>query len=205
MGGLLILFLIGAYAWTGYKIVRCVRPAWGKTLVVVMLLLAPTADAIYGRIKLERLCESEGGLHVYRMVEGVAGFDDPKSRPDESTLRIRKYKFVEGIELDGSRSRLSVLLDGTYLREKGVTPISEYVYESTRGDDKDIYYRYEQRIRVRATGEIIGNNVDYSYAGGWFERFVSGIYAARGVGGSCNSFIPATKFIPTVLKPIGLE
>jgi hypothetical protein len=205
MGGLLVLFLIGLYVIGGNKLVRRTRSLWGKALIVVVAILIPTADAVYGRYKLREMCAAEGGLRIYRVVEGVAGFDDPKSRPDESWLRIRKYQFVEGEELSGKRSRLSVRPDGTFLREEGITPISEYVYEDERNDRKNIYHRYEQRIRAKASGEILGRNIDFNYAGGWFERFVNGLYATRGTAGTCGPFISATKFVPQILKPIKSE
>jgi hypothetical protein len=205
MGGLLVLFLIGLYIWIAFKIVRHTRPLWGKGLIIVAAILIPTADAVYGRYKLKEMCAAEGGLRIYRVVEGVAGFDDPKSRPDESELRIRKYQFVEGKELSGKRSRLSVRPDGTYIREEGITPISEYVYENERGNDKDIYYRSEQRIRVKISGEILGRYIDFNYAGGWFERFVNGLYAARGTAGTCGPFLYATELVPQILKPIKSE
>jgi hypothetical protein len=202
MGGLLVLFLVGLYLWAGYKVVRYVRPFWGKALVVIAVLLIPTADAVYGRYKLKQMCAAEGGLRIYRVEEGVKGFDDPKSRPDESWIGSGKFQFVEGKELSGKRSRLSVRPDGTYLHEEGIKPISEYVYEDENGNDKDIYSQYEQRIRVRATGEIIGRYIDFNYAGGWVSRMINGIYAARGTAGTCGPFISKTHFIPQILKPI---
>lgn len=205
MGGLLLLFLIGLYFWAAYKIVRYARPVWGKALIVLAALLIPTADAVYGRYKLKEMCAAEGGLRINQVVEGVTGFDDPKSRPDESWIGTGKFRFVEGKELSGKRSRLSVQPDGTYLREVGITPISEYVYEVERGGDKDIYYKTEQRIRVKTNGEILGRYIDFNYAGGWFERFVSGIYAGRGTAGTCGPFIYKTELVSQIIKPIKSE
>lgn len=202
MGGLLILFLMGLYLWGAYRIVRRTPPLWGKALVVLAALLIPTADAVYGRYRLKEMCAAEGGLRIYRVMENVAGFEDPKSRPDESWIGAGKFQFVEGEELSGKRSRLSLRPDGTYLHEVAITPISEYVYEKEHGNDKDIYYRYEQRIRVRATGEVLGRYIDFNYAGGWVSRMINGIYAARGTAGTCGPFIYKTEFVPQILKPI---
>lgn len=202
MGGLLVLFLIGLYAWGAYKVVSRARPIWGKALIVVVAILIPTADAVYGRYKLREMCATEGGLRIYRVVEGVAGFDNPKSRPDEGWLTQNGYKFVEGEELSGKRSRLSLRPNGTFLREEGIAPISEYVYEYELGDAKDIFYRIEKRIRARATGEILSRSVNFSYAGGWFERFVNGLYAARGTAGTCGPDVDITRFVAQTLKPI---
>ena len=186
MGGLLILFLAGLYIWGTNKLVRRIQPIWGKALIVIAAILIPTADAVYGRYKLKEMCAAEGGLHIYRVVEGVAGFDNPKFQPDEGWLTKHGYKFIEGKELSGKRFRLSLRPDGTFLREEDITPISEYVYEDEHGNDKDIYSRYEQRIRVRATSEILSKAVNISYEGGWLERFAAGVYAAKSYAGSCQ-------------------
>ena len=201
MGGLLILFLIGLYIWIAKKILRRVRPVWGKALVVIAALLIPTADAVYGRHKLKEMCAAEGGLRIYRVVEDVEGMDFLNSSTEKSWLETTGYKFVEGQD-KGKRSRLSVLPDGMYLHEAGITPISEYVYELDVEDAKGIYSRAERRIRVRATGEILGRDVNIGYAGGWFQRFVASLYAARGNGGTCGNLTGITEFVTQTLKPI---
>lgn len=201
MGGLLVLFLIGLYVWLAYKVVRRARPLWGKAVIVVVAILIPTVDAVYGRYKLKEMCAAEGGLRIYRVVEGVAGFDNPKFQPDEGWITQNGYKFVEGKELSGKRSRLSRRPDGTFWREEGITPISEYVFEYELGDTKDIFLRIEKRIRVRATGEILSRTVNFSYAGGWLERFINGLYAARGTAGTCGPDVDITRFVAQTLKP----
>jgi hypothetical protein len=200
MGGLLVLFLIGLYIWIAFKIVRHTRPLWGKGLIIVAAILIPTADAVYGRYKLKEMCAAEGGLRIYRVVEGVAGFDNPRSEPIEQWLRREGYKFIEGEELSGKRSRLSLRPDGTVFREVGVTPISEYVYGDTLGKSDDVFLRIEKSIRVRSTGEVLSRAVNISYAGGWFERFVAGIYAARGTAGICGPDIYITELVTKTLK-----
>jgi len=62
MGGLAVLLLLGFYLWGAYKIVRLAKPRWAKALVILVVILIPTADAVYGRIKLRQMCEAEGGL-----------------------------------------------------------------------------------------------------------------------------------------------
>jgi hypothetical protein len=56
MGGLLVLVLVGLYLWIAYVAVRKVPKVWGKALALVVVVLIPTADAVYGRIKLKHLC-----------------------------------------------------------------------------------------------------------------------------------------------------
>ena len=201
MGGLLVLFLVGLYLWAGYKVVRWTPTIWGKALVIIAAVLIPTADAVYGRYKLKEMCAAEGGLHIYRVVEGAKGFDDPADVPREESIRNDGYKIVEGQELSGKRSRLSLRPDGSVFRDEGITPTSEYVYELDKGDSKEIYHRTESRIRVRNTGEVLGRAVNIRYAGGWFERFVAGVYAARGTAGTCGPLVYRTELLSRTLKP----
>ena len=200
MGGLLVLVLIGLYIWATKKAMYRVQPAWKKGLVLLAAILLPTVDAVYGRFKLRQMCEAEGGLRIFRVVEGAAGFDDPTDEPREQSIRNDGYKFTEGEELGGKRSRLSLRPDGTIFREVGITPISEYVYELDKGNYRDTYQRIESRIRVRSTGEILSRAVNISYAGGWVERFVNGLYAARGSAGNCGPLVYRTELVTKTLK-----
>jgi len=186
MAALLIFFLAWLYYRVVRKVLKRVKPYWGKALVIVIALLIPTADAVYGRHKLKRLCVQEGGLHIYRVVEGVKGFESPSIRPDKAWLSAGEYQFMEGEDSPGKYSRLSLRPDGTYLHEVDITPMSEYVYEYIPGGIKNIYSKAEQRVYVRATGEVLGRYVNISYAGGWLERAINGLYAARGNSGVCE-------------------
>jgi hypothetical protein len=125
MGGLLVLALIAGYIWGAAKLFKHVGPYWAKALVVVAAILIPTADAVYGRIKLKQMCEAEGGLHIYRVVEGAEGFDALSLGPDDEWILKYGYRFVEGDEINGKKSRLSLQPDGKVVREVGVTPITE--------------------------------------------------------------------------------
>lgn len=205
MGGLLVLVLIGTYVWGATKLFKRAGTYWAKALIVVVAILIPMADAVYGRIKLKQMCEAEGGLHIYRVVEGVEGFDDPSTPPYEEWITKYGYRFVEGDEVNGKESRLRLQADGTILRENQVTPISEYVYEMDKGDHRDVFHRTESRIRARNSDETLSRAVNIRYAGGWFERFVNGLYAATGSAGNCGPIVHSTELISKTLKPIKRE
>lgn len=205
MGGLLVLALIGGYVWGATKLFKYVCPYWAKALVVLAAILLPTADAVYGRIKLKQMCEAEGGLHIYRVVEGAEGFDALSLRPDDEWILKYGYRFIEGQELSGKRSRVSLQPDGKTVREVGVTPITEYILEWDNGDSRDVFDRSGTHIRVRSTGEILSRYVNINYAGGWFERFVSGLYASRGTAGMCGPVVSVHELVAKTLKPINLE
>lgn len=205
MGGLLVLALIGGYVWGAAKLVKHADTHWMKTLIVVAAILIPTADAVYGRIKLKQMCEAEGGLHIYRVVEGVEGFDDPSGPPYDEWITQYGYLVVEGTELGGKRSRLTLESDGKINREVGITPMTEYIYEMDKGDSREVYLRSGSHIRARSTGEVLARDVNINYAGGWFERFVNGLYAARGTAGTCGPVVSIHTLIISTLKPIKRE
>lgn len=206
MAALLIFFLTWLYYRAVRKVLKRVKPYWGKALVIVIALLIPTADAVYGRHKLKRLCAQEGGLHIYRVVEGVKGFESPSIRPDKAWLSAGEYQFMEGEEYPGKYSRLSLRPDGTYLREVDISPQSEYAHKYIPGKIKDIYSKAEQRVYVRATGEVLGRYVNIYYAGGWVERAINGLYAARGNSGMCEPhFMHSEDFILKVLRPVSVS
>lgn len=204
MGGLLVLALMVAYIWGAKKLVKRANTLWSKTLIVIVAVLIPTADAVYGRFKLKQMCEAEGGLHIYRVVEGVEGFDDP-SGPYEEWITRYGYRVVEGTEIGGKPSRLSLQPDGKIVREVGLTPTTEYIFERNKGDSGNIFNRYGSQIRVRSTGEILSRNVNIRYAGGWFERFVNRLYAAQGTAGTCGSTASQYEIVTKTLKPIKRE
>lgn len=202
MGGLLVLFLAGLYVWGTTRIVRRIPPTWGKALVIIAAILIPTADAVYGRYKLKEMCATEGGLRFYRVVENVKGFDAPSFRPDDEWILKYGYQLVEGVELGGKHSRLSLGHDGKITREVGIVPVAEYIYEMDKGDSRDIFDRSGTHIRVRSTGEILSREININYAGGWVERFTNGIYAARGTAGTCGPVVSIHELITKTLKPI---
>lgn len=205
MGGLLVLALIAGYIWGVSKLFKRVGPLWAKVLLVVAAILIPTADAVYGRIKLKQMCEAEGGLHIYRMVEGVEGFDYPTMEPNDEWITKYGYRFVEGEEVGGKRSRVSLLPDGKTTREVDVSPMSKYAFEVRLGDVRDIYFRTESRVIEKGSSEILARYVNIGYAGGWFERFVNGLYAATGNAGSCGLTVYPSELITKTLKPIRQE
>lgn len=94
MGGLAVLVIVGLYVFIAYKVMKVVERKWLKAVVIGVALLIPTADAIYGRIKLKRMCEAEAGLKVFRVVEHVEGF--MASTADESWIKQYGFLFSEG-------------------------------------------------------------------------------------------------------------
>ena len=203
MMGLYFLVLIGGYIWLVSKIRKCVHPYWVKVLVTVIAILIPTADAIYGRIKVQLMCKADGGVHIYRVVEDVEGFGKLNDQPYEKYLKMG-FKYMEGIS-EGQPSRMTLSENGVVNLEIGVDPISEYVvYESNFGKNKDIFSRAENSIRVRSTGEILSRDTNISFRGGWFERFMGDTISGPS-GESFTACVPlifSEELVTKTLKPI---
>jgi hypothetical protein len=203
MGGLGVMILVGLYIWAAYVLVRRSKPRWGKALVAAIFLLVPTADAVYGRIRLKQMC-AESGLKIYKTVEGVDGFLD-HMRPLEDVLTRYGFEFVEGRDLSGRIARISRSQDGKVLVEKDVTPKSSYRYEVSSAELGRGYVAGEHRIRDLRTNEVLARALNYSYEGGWAERFLARFTGSGSAyAGSCHEGAAGSwrgQIIRETLKP----
>lgn len=204
MGALLILWIAAIYlllaVWITYK----VRPWWVKSVVAIALLLIPTADAVYGRIKLRQMCEAEGGLKIYKTVEGVEGLYVDRLGATPEWITKDGYRFVEGKSPGGKSMRLSRGSDGKLIEERDVALKSRYRYEYSGGDFGVGYAYGEKRIRDLQTNEILARARNISYEGGWVERLIAGLSGSRsGFAGAClegAETISPSKIVTEALK-----
>lgn len=204
MGGLLVLLLAGLYLWIAYVTIRKVPKAWGKVLALVVAVLIPTADAVYGRIKLRQMCEAEGGLKIYRKVDGVEGLHMGKLSPTPEWITKYGFRFVEGESHGSKPMRLGRGTDGNLVEERNVVLRSRYRYEDSGGNIGNGYSYDEQRIRDLQTNEILARARNIGYEGGWVERQVAGLYAAKGFAGACMEgaeIVLPSRIVTETLKP----
>jgi hypothetical protein len=176
MGGLAVLFLLGFYCLLTLLALIYIRPIWAKAIVLILALLIPTADAVYGRYKLKQMCVAEGGLKVYRVAEHVEGF---MGYADEGMITKHGYQFVEENN-SPNYYRLSKE-SGQIMREDKVTPKSKYRLHQIRGDEKSVYRRSQYLIEDIATREILATDTRLTFKGGWAERFLAQ-FSDAGVG-----------------------
>ena len=171
MAGLGVLFFVGLYFFVAYKIVRVLKTARLKWLAILILALIPTADAIVGRIYLQHLCATEGGLKVHRMAQGVDGFI---SDGGDSGMQVEKhgYKFSESAPINGRVNKYSKA-NGHVVREKDVIPISKYRvrFETTGQNAK--YRRQTFIVETFPDGIVIATDTLVGFNGGWAEDFIS--------------------------------
>lgn len=198
MGGLLILALLLGYVWLVWFICKKTPTIWAKALVLLIAVLAVSADAIYGRLKLKQMCEQEGGLKIYETVENVRGFEDKSTSPEDFWIKEYGYQYIEGrgdsFFQDGKSfhlvDRLSVQADGSIVLEKNVQPKSPYqvdFFKNNRvADFSGDYYIFSKRIERKSDKKILASYTHIGYRGGWVEKFVGSIYASKSSVAKCE-------------------
>lgn len=207
MGGLGFLIAISIYVALAIFVVWVTPKARNKALAVIAVILLPTGDAWWGRhVTLPELCK-DAGLKVLKkpmkqqglmysgaahrqdkVLLGKSGYYDVRVEYWQGEDEIRQYDlgFVESLpQRDGTSERLSVV-DGKVIRESKVTPRARYIKSEWIEVSTELgknFHGSEMRIEDRQTGEVISRYRQYSFRGGWAERFLGG-FADSGAGGA---------------------
>jgi hypothetical protein len=184
-----------------------IKPWWGKIYVIAAFALIPAIYAVYALIKLEKLCKDEGGLKIYRTVQGVDGFYSPFA--DESVLTKYDFAFVESGLSPGTYVRFSRSPKGGIVKENIESLKSRYIYrvvryKEVRGYLGDTYMKDASQMIVRGTNEVLSEYTNFNFAVSWLERLGVNIVVGRGNGGICNLESPQQiqeQLIASTLKP----
>ena len=171
MGGLAVLFLLGIYIFIAYKVVGLAKTKALKAVALAVILLIPTADAIYGRIKLKQMCAAEGGLKVYRVAEHVEGF--MADAADGFYIQRFGYQFTESERTHGKYYRASKQNDQIVIEENVMLKSQYRIRLKNIGDTKDSYLRSQYLVENINTGEILATDTQIGFNGGWVERLVA--------------------------------
>ena len=202
MSGLIFLIAAAACLWLGYKLVRRMRSPSGRAIVILAMLLIPTADAYYGRLKLDRLCATEGGLKVYRVVQGVDGFFSPFTAG--TFLDKHPFQFLESGDPNIGFVRFSRGPAGGVITQQVSELRSRYEYRKVPGESRDIYKRDAFQVVARDTHEVLGEIVRFTFAGGWVERVIADMLGGSADAGNCqvgNANHIQEQVIDATLKP----
>jgi hypothetical protein len=202
MGGLAFLFIIALYIAVAIRVVRFISVRWGKVLTTIVVILLPTADALWGRyVTLPELC-NDAGLTVFKKASKQDGMTVNgnlsatykwigESRVlayfGEEWITQYGLSFVEGRDLNGSISRLS-LVDGKVIHEGKVIPRSKYTLTGEKAVTTKLGRNFrggEIRIEDRSSGEVISRYRGYGFNGGWAERFLGSLADSGPQGASC--------------------
>jgi hypothetical protein len=203
MGGLLIILSVGGYVWITSKLLLRARGVLLRATIVIAALLIPTTDAVYGRIKLQELCDSSGGVRAIRTAEDVEGLFS--NLLGESLIRRIGYTYVETPDLKaGAYIRYVRQATGQIEKEKALDLRSKYELRFTPGNPKDNYMIDTLRVVSRDTDEVLGAALLYSYSGGWVERLIASVFASRATAGTCDlndPILTAEFLVSATLKP----
>lgn len=180
MGGLAVLAILGLYIFLANKVFRVAKTTLAKVITLLLILLIPTADAIYGRIKLQQMCKAEGGLKVFRVAHGVEGF--MADTANEKWIQQYGFQFSEGSSSPKIYYRFT-MINGKLTREDNVTPKSNYrLYFKRVGWIDGTYMRDQYIVDELANSEILATDTQIAFNGGWAERLIA-LFSGAGGGG----------------------
>jgi hypothetical protein len=202
MGGIAFLLVIFLYFVISVALVAKAPTLNYKIVALLAVLLIPTADAIYGRIKLNQMCKADGGLKVYQVAHNVEGYMDNWAEPTKFAVEHQGYKFSESKQRLGVCDRVS-MQNGELVYEKNVTPISKYfARHDTEGTANPSYWYDDTIVESYPEGKVLARNRIYIFDGGWAERFMAGFGGDSRAPVACEGArnFSTTELVELVLK-----
>lgn len=181
MGGIGFLLVIILYIVGSAALVAKAPTLKYKIVVLLAVLLIPTADAVYGRMKLNQMCKADGGLKVYKQPHDMEGYMTSNEHVDDYLVKNGVFKFSESEAKHGVCTRV-FMQNGELVYEKDVKPISKYKPHFGKFVTLNNSYFYQDSIvETYPEGEVAARDRAYFYKGGWAERFL-GSFADAGPG-----------------------
>lgn len=169
--GLLILFcayIVLAIAITNSAARLLPRPA--STIVAVLFVCLPFADALAGRALLRSRCASDGKIVIKEKVSGAEGIADDLDTVFEDSPSYYGYRWIESSpHFSGMVDRAISTGDRKAVIEKNVEPKAKYRLHT--GYRQDSLYFFKTRISVRTTdtGHELSRFDWFEFRGGWVE------------------------------------
>lgn len=142
---------------------------------VLVFFLIPTWDVIAGKIYLQYLCKTDGGMRVYKTVELGPEYWFPDGRP-----RFITSKGLADQELLGNR----------------------YEFSSKSQENYSLFFHINKNTEVvseRKTGAILAEYIRFVYFGGWLANSTG--YHIRGEGCPAIEQYDYRGFLKQVFKP----
>ena len=179
---------------------------WIAGLAGLVYFIGPFLDEFWGRFRTSQLCAAEGGVKVFRSVHNVEGL-----RADgfaSGLVSSKSYKFAEtangsffkGRYIKGP-VRYSLDVNGALMVEEGISPKARFAYQMRAENIGGHITRSNKSIVELPSGEVLGQEVRFSFPGGWVLRYIGAGYGgALGTGCSFPA-APFPDFLFTVLKP----
>ncbi len=213
MTGLVVLGFFLTYIAIAVGVAALAKGKW-KLLVIAVFILIPTWDIIPGKIALAHYCDKEGGIKIYRSVEGVEGFVSLGGGAYEEYFKQFGYKYVEIAKqvrdprnskiVNTEYARVTLGKDGKLNEERVDRLLSRYAYkEAPRlGEGRMALgiVRNVDSILDLQTNEALATRTEIYWRGNWIQRYASPIL---GSGGYCEEDrFEYRKFYVGTLRPI---
>jgi hypothetical protein len=143
--------------------------AIAATLTLLVFALIPTWDILPGRLYFNHLCATEGGLKIYKTVEGVDGFYFfPGAEFRREALEKFGYEFVEAGSKESGYVRYT-FASNEIVRKEIIALISKY---AIRGSEDllplNIKRRQEAILDLNSNEKLAERNIFY-YSGNWLQ------------------------------------
>ena len=111
------LFIVLAL-FVAAQVKKRTNSTFAKYAVLVVFALIPTWDLVPGQLYHQHLCQTEGGVRVFKTIEVEKEYFLPNGQPDEKKIREQLLDHVVG-EPDRAFSRLfHITRDQTFLVDK---------------------------------------------------------------------------------------
>ena len=183
MTGLIVLGVLLAYIAIAVGIASLAKGAW-RLFVIAVFVLIPTWDIIPGKIALAHYCDKEGGIKIYRSVDGVEGFLSLDGRVYEEYFKRYGYKYIEvakemrdpktGKSVGNEYVRVLLGKDGKLREERVNQLISRYGFRDYRSYDTYVapwgITLFSASVVDIQTGETIAVDKRFGWYGGWVRR-----------------------------------
>ena len=201
---LALIFYIGLALLVCYWIRRPFSTPTAKgiaqALTLLTFVLIPTWDIIPGKLYFNHLCETEGGIKIYKTVEGVEGFYHfPGTEFWQEALNQYGYKYLEaGAEPSFYRYSLQ---KGNLAKENISELSSRYGVQVIGGTWQPLKFnvnKYETVITDIQTNDRLAVMKSFSHGGNWLQRRFKPLL---GRGGHCPSEPDYRAFFTNTLKP----
>lgn len=171
MIGLLFLLVITIYVSLAWFVVKMLSSRRVKYIVITIFVLIPMWDVVPGWLYFRHLCETDGGVKVYKSVANVEGFlDKSQNMLGRDAVMKYGYKFMEGGEGDDRIYRYTINQDGQLAREKIEETISKYRVQRTDEYLPFNITKYEYSIVDIRTQEKFATSISFYLAGNWVQN-----------------------------------
>lgn len=164
---------------------------------VLVALLIPFWDLPIGYFQFQRLCQTEGGVHIYERItpQEKVYFDSVPSDEPEKLLR-QGFKVIELRRADGKGVLRQQLHEGKIVSSTVSSPES-LVAVSIIPNEKLAWniYRYEHVARSISSNKILVRHTGFTWRGGWLEDSFAPFLVGRL---SCSS--PLSDLLTPILQ-----